>query len=133
MFRLDIEPRFSDTDALGHISNTVFPVWFEAARAPLFKIFHPSQELHSWPLILARVELDLLAQTFLGKAIEIHSYIGKLGTSSCQVQQEAWQDGKLVAKGLAIMVYFDYANERSMPIPGGIRAQLNEHLKCEHI
>ncbi len=129
MFLLNIEPRFSDTDALGHISNTAFPVWFEAARAPIFKIFHPSQDLPSWPLILARVELDLLAQTYLGKTVEVRSYIAKLGTSSCHVEQEAWQDGKLVAKGLSIMVYFDYSNERSMPIPDAMRAQLNEHKK----
>lgn len=129
MFLLNIEPRFSDTDALGHISNTVFPVWFEAARAPLFKLFHPSQDLQSWPLILARVELDLLAQTYLGKPVEVHTSIAKLGKSSCHVAQEAWQEGKLVAKGLAIMVYFDYAKEKSMPIPDAMRAQLNEHIK----
>lgn len=130
MFSLAIEPRFSDTDALGHISNTVFPVWFEAARAPLFKIFHPSQDLASWPLILARVELDLLAQTYLGEPLEIRTYIGKLGSSSCHVSQEAWQNGKMVAKGLAVMVYFDYANAKAMPIPDGIRAQLEEHLQA---
>lgn len=129
MFHHSIEPRFSDTDALGHISNTVFPVWFEAARAPLFKIFHPSQELDSWPLILARIELDLLAQTYLGKEIEIRTYIAKLGSSSCHVAQEAWQDGKMVAKGLAVMVYFDYENEKAVAIPEEIRAQLNEHLE----
>lgn len=130
MFSLPIEPRFSDTDALGHISNTVFPVWFEAARAPLFKIFHPSQDLATWPLILARVELDLLAQTYLGEAVEIRTFIGKLGSSSCHVSQEAWQGGKMVAKGLTVMVYFDYKNKKSLVISDDIRAQLNEHLKA---
>ena len=32
MFHYETEPRFSDTDALGHINNTVYPVWFEQAR-----------------------------------------------------------------------------------------------------
>lgn len=124
-----IDPRFSDTDALGHISNTVFPVWFEAARAPLFKIFHPSQDLPSWPLILARVELDLLAQTYLGEPIEIRTFIAKLGGSSCHVAQEAWQNGKMVAKGIAVMVYFDYEQQKSRQIPDLIREQLNQHLQ----
>ena len=32
MFHHEIEPRFNDTDALGHISNTAFPAWFEQAQ-----------------------------------------------------------------------------------------------------
>ena len=36
-----ITPRFCDTDALGHISNTTLPVWFEGARDPIFRWFTP--------------------------------------------------------------------------------------------
>ncbi len=36
-----ITPRFSDTDALGHINNTNVPVWFEGTRDPLFRLFTP--------------------------------------------------------------------------------------------
>ncbi|MBC7185133.1 MAG: acyl-CoA thioesterase, partial [Marinobacter sp.] len=63
MFHLELEPRFSDTDALGHISNTTLPVWFEQARTPVFRIFHPTLEADTWPLIIARLEIDLMAQS----------------------------------------------------------------------
>ena len=123
-----IVPRFSDTDALGHISNTAFPIWFEEARTPLFEIYHPSLDVESWPLIIARIELDLLAQTYWGEPVEIKTYIGKLGNSSCEVIHEAWQKNKIVAKGLAVMIYFDYDNEKAMRIPDAIRAKLTPHL-----
>lgn len=122
-----IQPRFSDTDALGHISNTAFPVWFEEGRTPLFEIYHPTLELKTWPLIIARIELDILAQTYWGEEVEIRTYISKLGTSSCEVTQEAWQKGKMVAKGKAVMIYFDYENEKSMPIPDEVRQALEQH------
>lgn len=122
-----IQPRFSDTDALGHISNTAFPVWFEEGRTPLFEIYHPTLELKTWPLIIARIELDILAQTYWGEEVEIRTYISKLGTSSCEVTQEAWQKGKMVAKGKAAMIYFDYENEKSMPIPDEVRQALEQH------
>lgn len=122
-----IQPRFSDTDALGHISNTAFPVWFEEGRTPLFEIYHPTLELKTWPLIIARIELDILAQTYWGEEVEIRTYISKLGTSSCEVTQEAWQKGKIVAKGKAVMIYFDYGNEKSMPIPDEVRQALEKH------
>ncbi|SFL90820.1 acyl-CoA thioesterase [Marinobacter zhejiangensis] len=131
MFQCQIDPRFNDTDALGHISNTSYPVWFEQARSPVFELFHPSLDLKTWPLILARIEVDLKAQSYWGKTIEVRTHIGKVGNSSCQVVQEAWQDGKLVATGVAVLIYFDYKTEKSMPIPEDIRARLAEHQLAE--
>lgn len=128
MLNHTIVPRFSDTDALGHISNTAFPIWFEEARTPLFEIYHPSLEVKSWPLIIARIELDLLAQTYWGENIEIKTHISKLGNSSCEVTHEAWQNNKMVAKGLAVMIYFDYETEKSIPIPDGIRSKLTAYI-----
>lgn len=123
-----IQPRFNDTDALGHISNTSIPAWFEEARTELFRIFHPSLELKTWPLILARTEIDFVAQTFWGDEVTIKTYIGKLGNSSCHVVQEAWQKNNIVAKGLAVLIHFDYAANQSVSIPQAIRDQLSAHI-----
>jgi len=128
MFYLEIQPGFSDTDALGHISNTTLPVWFEQARMPLFKIFHPTLDVKTWPLIIARVEVDYVAQSFWDKPVEIRTGVGRVGNSSFQAVQEAWQDGKLIAKGTAVMIHFDYKTEKSLPIPQDIRSQLAEHV-----
>lgn len=129
MFTTTIQPRFSETDALGHISNTSFPVWFEEARTGLFKIFHPSLDIETWPLILARIEVDFIAQTYWGSEIEVKTYLSKLGNSSCHVQHEAWQNGELVAKGLAILIYFDYETNQSQSIPENIRSVLSQHVQ----
>jgi len=59
---ITLRPRFSETDALGHISNTTLPVWFEAGREELFRRIHPAMTLEEWPLILARYEVDLKSQ-----------------------------------------------------------------------
>ena len=64
MFSESIKPRFSETDALGHISNTAIPVWFEGARDPVFKILSPSLDLQKWPVILAKTEIEFHAQLF---------------------------------------------------------------------
>ena len=42
MFTDTINPRFSETDALGHINNNTYGIWFEAARDSIYKIFIPS-------------------------------------------------------------------------------------------
>lgn len=127
MFYYEAEPRFSDTDALGHINNTVYPVWFEQARTPIFRIFHPSLEPKGWPLILARMEVDLKAQCYWAMPVEVRSGIGKIGNSSFEVIQEARQNGRLVARGVTVLIHFDYETQASVSIPEPIRSELAGH------
>lgn len=128
MFHLELEPRFSDTDALGHISNTTLPVWFEQARTPVFRIFHPTLEADTWPLIIARLEIDLMAQSYWHIPVKIKTGIGKIGNSSFHVVQEAWQGHKQIARGVAVLIHFDYETEKALPIPDDVRTKLAEHL-----
>jgi len=128
MFHLELEPRVSDTDALGHISNTTLPVWFEQARTPVFRIFHPTLEAETWPLIIARLEIDLMAQSYWHSPVKIKTGIGKIGNSSFHVVQEAWQGDKQIARGVAVLIHFDYETEKALPIPEDIKARLAEHV-----
>lgn len=128
MLSMTIQPRFAETDALGHINNTVIPGWFEQARLPIFEVFVPSLETKDWNLILAKIEVEFLKELFHQYEVEIKTGIEKLGTSSCLVYQEVWQQGELAAKGVATMVHFDYGTRRSAPIPNKIREALEAHL-----
>ena len=127
MFHLELEPRFSDTDALGHISNTTLPVWFEQARTPVFRIFHPTLEAETWPLIIILLEIYLMAQSYWHIPVKIKTGIGKIGNSSFHVIQEAWQGDKQIARGVAVLIHFDYEIEKALPIPDDIKARLAEH------
>lgn len=123
-----ISPRFSDTDALGHINNTVFAVWFEGARQDVFKIFTPELNVRQWPLIIASVKLDYHAQTHYGAEVEIRTYISRIGGSSFDVYQEAWQHGVKTVSGTAVLVQFDYATNKTVLISALQKQQLNQHL-----
>lgn len=128
LFEKIISPRFSETDALGHVSNTTLPVWFEDARQPVFELFTPTLDVHNWPLILARLDVDFTAQIFYGKDVLIKTGLSKLGNSSLEVYQEAWQADKLAAKGRTTLVHFDYKTQKATPIEGELRAQLAQYL-----
>lgn len=128
MFVYKIEPRFCETDALGHISNTALPKWFEHGREPIFRMFNPALSIADWNLILKKMEVDFMAQIYLFKPVEIRTSLSQVGNSSFGVHQEAWQDGRQVAAGDCVMVHFDYAAQKSAPIPDDIRAQLQAHL-----
>ncbi|MDP5135757.1 acyl-CoA thioesterase [Rheinheimera baltica] len=127
MFSECFYPRFSDTDALGHINNTVFAVWFEGARQNVFKIFSPALNLQQWPLIIASIKLDYHAQTHFGAEVELRTYISRMGNSSFDVYQEAWQNGVKTVSGTAVMVHFNYATSAAVPISAEQKHQLSLH------
>ncbi|NLB65055.1 MAG: acyl-CoA thioesterase [Lentisphaerae bacterium] len=126
MLTKTITPRFGDVDGLRHINNTCLPMWFELAREPFFRLFNPDMNLETWNLIMARIEVDFVAPMALGADIEIRSVVDKIGDSSFTVCQEAWQNSRLGARGLAVVVHYDFNNEKAMPIPDDIRARLQE-------
>lgn len=119
--------RFCETDALAHVSNTVIVQWFEAAREPLFRLFIPDMDVSKWSLILASYSVDFLQQLFLGE-VTIKTGLKKIGNSSFVVHQEVWQKDVKCSEGQSTMVHFDYLNNKAVPIPDSIRAELSQHL-----
>ena len=130
MFTEKITPRFGDIDGLRHINNAVLPVWFEMARNPIFRFFVPDLTVNyeKWNLIMARLELDFVGQLMYGSDVEVRTSIEKIGNSSFTVYQEAWQNGKLGAKGKSVCVHFDFKQQKSKRIPQEIVEQLKQHL-----
>ena len=128
MFSYDINPRFCDTDALGHINNTKVPIWFEGARDPVFQWFTPDLNPNKWQLILAKISVDFHAQMYYGKDMMVKTYISRIGSSSFDVYQELWQDQIKCASGKAIMVHFCFEKQKPSPIPDHIKQQMQQHL-----
>ena len=123
-----IQPRFSETDVLGHINNTVLPVWFEAARTPLFKIFTPDLNPHQWRLIVAKVEVTFMGELFYGQEVEVRTDIERIGGSSFVIRQQAWQHGQCCADGKTVMVRYDFEQKRAQSLNENERAALSQHL-----
>jgi len=128
MFTEKLMPRFTDTDALGHINNTKVPVWFEGAREPIFKLFVPDLDIKNWQLIIAKIEVSYHGQLFYGQEVEIRTYISRIGGASFDVYQEIWQHGEKCVSGTAAMVNFDYKTQSSKKISDEIKEQLSKHI-----
>ena len=126
-FEMTFSPRFSETDGMGHIGNTVIPIWFEAARDPIFQIFVPSMKMSDWNLILAGFNITFNAPTYYGKPVTILTSISRIGGSSFEVYQRCMQDGKLTAEGKTTMVHFDYKAEKSVALSPELKSKLLEY------
>ncbi|QYK01361.1 acyl-CoA thioesterase [Shewanella psychrotolerans] len=125
-FTLTLQPRFNETDGLGHINNTVIPVWFEAGREPIFEIFNPGLEIARWNLIVAGFTIAYALPTHYGKPVELKSWISRVGNSSFEITQQCWQGGKKTAEAQTTLVHYDYSEEKSQAIPEHIKLTLQK-------
>lgn len=129
MFLTTIQPRISETDGAGHINNTTVPIWFEAGRDEIFKIFTPSLQFKDWKLVLVNMNIDFTHEIFYGREVIIKTWIGRLGNSSFSIQEEIYQDDILCAKGSSSYVNYNFQHKQSERIPDDIREQLQGHLE----
>ncbi|WP_126426951.1 acyl-CoA thioesterase [Brevibacillus marinus] len=131
MFTTIIRPRVSETDGMGHINNTTIPVWFEAGREGIFRIFTPDLSFKNWKAVMVNMNIDFIKEIYYGMDVEVYTWIGKVGNSSFLVKEELYQDGHLCARGTATYVNFNQATRKAEPIPQSIRDQLEFHRREE--
>jgi acyl-CoA thioester hydrolase len=127
MLTTTIMPRFLETDALGHINNTVLPMWFEASREPIFRMFSPTLAVNDWKLMLGTFTVSFHAETHYGSEVEIKTYISRIGGASFDVYQECWQNGTKTVSGVTTMIHFCHTAKKSQPLPPQVIAQMKEH------
>ncbi|MDA8792265.1 acyl-CoA thioesterase [Bacteriovoracaceae bacterium] len=126
MLNLTILPRFNDTDALGHINNASIATWFEEARRPIFKKFIPDLNPKKWNLIIAKVEIEYLSQSYYQADVIVQTEFEKIGNSSMTIFQKAIQNGKEIASGRCVMVYYDYDKKAPISIPNDLKQELQK-------
>lgn len=128
MRSISIRPRFSETDALGHINNTAIAVWFEAGRVEY--IDDLLAEIHGgvprW--VMASQTLDYVAENFFGSDVRVDVSIIKVGNSSFTVGCHMYQKDVLTVRATAVLVFVDQQSRKSAPMPDDMRRLLSSEL-----
>ena len=114
----------SETDGVGHINNVFVPIWFEAGRREIFRIFSPNLDFVNWKLALVKVTVEYLDQLYLAEEVEIRTGIQKIGNSSFTIKEQIHQTKRLCAKGEAIYVNYNFKEKKSESISNEIRDKL---------
>jgi acyl-CoA thioester hydrolase len=118
--RTDIQLRFADTDALGHVNNASFATFAEIARLDFLQRFGTSVR----SLILASLHLDFRRQVALGDTVHVETWVEKIGNSSFTLGQTILANGERAADARSVVVYFDYSAQRSRALTSEMRAAL---------
>ena len=119
-------PRFRDTDAMGHLNNAVYVTYFEVARTAYWRALTGDKDYQKVPFILAHTTIDFRSPAFVHETLLVGIRVSRLGTKSfeCAYRVEDEATGRLVCEGRSVQVIFDYAKDRSYPIPEELRAKV---------
>lgn len=127
MYETIIEPRVSETDGVGHINNTTIPIWFEASRNRIFKLFTPDHSFKKWKMIILNMNVTYKSQIYFGQDVLIKTWVSRIGNSSLELYEEIWQNNILCAEGEVTYVNFNLDTQKSERIPDAIRKELETH------
>jgi acyl-CoA thioester hydrolase len=119
-----IQIRFKDVDRLGHVNNANHITYFELARVEYFNALMGELKI-DWEnesLILAKIEMEYKQPIMLDDRIVVYTWISRLGSKSFDMSCSIVKVGKdgtetEAAKGLAIIVCFNYKLNQTIPIP----------------
>ena len=122
--KFPLTTRYSDYDTKGHVNNAFYLTYFEAAKHLLWREVwkrHPDP-----PFVVAEATVRFLSPAMIGDPLEID-----ISTKEIKTRSWIWQfritdatDGRVVAEGSTVQVYFDYTTRQAVPIPDDVRALL---------
>ena len=120
--RVDIDVRFADTDAMGHVNNAVYLTYCEAARIGYWEVVtgEPLAGRHhdAESLILAEARITYRAQVFATDRIVVETRAGRIGTSSFTLEHRLTAHDAVGAARLVAVSDFDPRALRLRRRPG---------------
>ena len=129
MHEKQIEIRWRDQDAYGHVNNAVYLTYLEEVRDEwLERALGDSGD--AWGYVTARVAIDFRRElTQDDDAIVARLWLTRIGTSSVTTQEEIVTiGGELAAEAEAVLVARDSETGRSRPLSDAERAALEREL-----
>ena len=129
MHEKQIEIRWRDQDAYGHVNNAVYLTYLEEVRDEwLERSLGDSGD--AWGYVTARVAIDFRRElTQDDDAIVARLWLTRIGTSSVTTREQIITlGGELAAEAEAVLVARDTETGRSRPLSEAERAALEREL-----
>ena len=122
--KIQIQIRFKDVDKLGHVNNANHITYFELARVDYFNALIGHYIKIDWQkesLILAKMEMEYKQPILLEDKVFVYTWVSSIGTKSfnmeCSIVKEVNGIEVEAARGLAVIVCFNYETNKTIVVP----------------
>ena len=132
IFSTNIDVRFSDLDALGHVNNAVFFTYFEEGRKKFSKKYFKVSDPSDFRFIMAHTRCDYLKPVMFVDKVTLQMWVKDIGTKSFAFEYKLvhQSDESIVyATGESVQVCYDYKKNHSIVVPDKMKEKLTAYLK----
>ena len=125
-FSTEIEVRFRDVDALGHVNNAVYLTYFEIARMHYWTRVLGKKAFSEYGFVVVRAECNYRSPAHIGEWLKVVARVSELKESSFVFSYEILEGAisRVVADGLTVQVCFDPAKKKARAIPDDLRSHI---------
>lgn len=118
VFETDLQLRFGDTDAMGHVNNAKIVTYLETGRMHFFAEVLQARRVEDIRFIVAEVSCRYRIPVLLHDRVRMRMHIADVSRSSFRFHYELVDpgDGRLFAEADTVQVMYDYAAGRAVPL-----------------
>jgi acyl-CoA thioester hydrolase len=123
-----LQIRWTDFDALGHVTHAAYPIYFDEARDVfLTEAVGPFEE---FPWVIAHVSIDYRREVVRpAREIVVRTRVAEIGRTSMTFEQEAVApDGAVAASARSVLVAWDADARGARAIGDAERRKLGRDL-----
>ena len=115
-FHYELQTRWKDLDAFGHVNNAIFLSYIEDARITFFKRWNLCGKKRS--IIMASAKIDYLRQIDHPSHLIVGEKISRIGRKSFDIESAVFikDETDAVATSMVTCVCFDYEQNESVPV-----------------
>ena len=132
LFSTNVEVRFRDLDAMGHVNNAVFFTYFEEGRKHFSKKVFEVSDISDFKFIMAHIQCDFIKPIQFNDRVILQMWVKNIGTKSFSFEYrlvDFFDEEMVYATGKSIQVTYDYEKNRSIEVPAKMRERLTRYLK----
>ena len=116
---VNLETRWRDLDAFGHVNNAVFATYIETARGTLFKRWNLPFNGSGKSLTVAAISINYHKQLKHPSKIIVGQSITRIGNTSFDVESTIFDEkntNDAIATSKVVVVCFDFNKQKPTPV-----------------
>ncbi len=124
--QVDIQVRFNDVDMLGHVSNTVYPSFYDCGKQKYIESILGNLQWGELSIVGASTKIDHLKPILMHTEIAVQTRIAKVGNKSITFEQRIInkENNDVLSTCTAVVVCYKPLQRESVSVPDGWREKI---------
>jgi YbgC/YbaW family acyl-CoA thioester hydrolase len=130
VYETEVQLRFGDTDAMGHLNNAKVVTYLELGRIRFFIDVMGAERVEDIRFILAEVSCRYRIPILLHDRVFARMHITDVHRSSFRFRCELFdpRDGRVFVEAETVQVMYDYATGRAVPVAPDFLARARDYI-----